>query len=86
MARGQERQTIIRRVVDQPGSFAFKPTLTGANVVLRPFNLDQDAGPLHEMLEDPEVLKLTGSYHDPDDEAAWSENRTLAGQAAGLST
>jgi RimJ/RimL family protein N-acetyltransferase len=60
-------------VVDQPGNFAFKPILTGANVVLRPFNLDQDAAALREMLEDPEVLKLTGSYHDPDDEPVWDE-------------
>jgi RimJ/RimL family protein N-acetyltransferase len=65
---------ILPRVIDQPAaSFAIKPTLTGANVVLRPFNIDQDAPTLRDMLEDPEVLKLTGSYHDPDDMPDWDE-------------
>ncbi len=39
--------------------------------MLRPFNMDQDAPALREMLEDPEVLKLTGSYHDPKDMPEW---------------
>ena len=41
-----------------------KPTLTGTNVVLRPFAFEQDAPALREMLQDPEVIKLTGSSHD----------------------
>ncbi|MGH3170683.1 MAG: GNAT family N-acetyltransferase [Trebonia sp.] len=59
---------------DQPAtSFAIKPTLTGASVVLRPFDIDQDATPLREMLEDPEARKLTGSCHDPDDIPVWDD-------------
>ena len=46
-------------------SFAVKPTLTGTNVVLRPFIFEQDAPALREMLSDPDVIKLTGSRHDP---------------------
>jgi RimJ/RimL family protein N-acetyltransferase len=53
-------------VTTQPATtFAIKPTLTGTNAVLRPFIFEQDAPALREMLQDPEVLKLTGSRHDP---------------------
>jgi RimJ/RimL family protein N-acetyltransferase len=41
--------------------FSVKPTLTGERVELRPFDLARDAGPLREMLQDAEALKLTGS-------------------------
>jgi RimJ/RimL family protein N-acetyltransferase len=61
-------------VTDQPAvSFAVKPTLTGATVVLRPFNIDQDAAALREMLADPDVNKLTGNCHDPEDMPVWDE-------------
>jgi RimJ/RimL family protein N-acetyltransferase len=48
-----------------------KPTLTGASVLLRPFAFDQDAPALREMLQDPEVLRLTGSCHDPGKMPEW---------------
>jgi RimJ/RimL family protein N-acetyltransferase len=61
-------------VIDQPAvSFATKPTLTGITVTLRPFSFGQDAAALREMLEDPEVNKLTGSSHGPDDMPVWDE-------------
>src|ERR1700691_1990033 len=41
--------------------------------MLRPFNIDQDAAALREMLEDPDAIKLTGSCHDPDDMPTWDE-------------
>jgi RimJ/RimL family protein N-acetyltransferase len=47
--------------------FSIKPTLIGEKVILRPFDLDQDAGPLREVLTDPEALRLTGSNRDPAD-------------------
>jgi RimJ/RimL family protein N-acetyltransferase len=61
-------------VIDEPrASFARKPTLTGSNVVLRPFSFEEDAPALREMLMDPEVLKLTGSRNDADDLPEWDE-------------
>lgn len=58
-------------IVHPVEGFAVKPTLTGTNVVLRPFAFEQDAPPLREMLQDPEVIKLTGSSHDPDAMPEW---------------
>jgi RimJ/RimL family protein N-acetyltransferase len=52
-------------------SFAVKPTLTGTNVVLRPFSFEEDAPALREMLQDPDVLRLTGSFYDPDGLPEW---------------
>jgi RimJ/RimL family protein N-acetyltransferase len=61
-------------VTGNPASdFSIKPTLVGEKVILRPFDLDQDAGPLREMLTDPEGLKLTGSNRDPASSARWDE-------------
>jgi RimJ/RimL family protein N-acetyltransferase len=54
-------------------AFAVKPTLSGDSVVLRPFNVSQDIGAIREMLQDPEALKLTGSIHDPADQAPWDD-------------
>jgi RimJ/RimL family protein N-acetyltransferase len=54
-------------------TFAEKPTLTGTNVVLRPFRVDDDATALREILRDAEVLRLTGSAHDPGEGLAWDE-------------
>lgn len=60
-------------MIGEPAAdFSFKPTLTGEKVVLRPFIAD-DLTALRVALNDPEVLKLTGSVHgdeaeaDPDD-------------------
>jgi RimJ/RimL family protein N-acetyltransferase len=53
--------------------FAIKPTLAGDKVVLRPFDISQDIGAIREMLQDPEALKLTGSIHDPGDQAQWDD-------------
>ena len=55
---------IIRRVVDQPGNFAFKPTLTGVNVVLRPFNLDQDAARSTRCLRTPGMRSIKKATAD----------------------
>jgi RimJ/RimL family protein N-acetyltransferase len=61
-------------MIEQPAaSLAAKPTLTGTKVVLRPFRVEQDAPALREMLRDPEVLRLTGSSHDPGDMPEWDE-------------
>lgn len=50
-------------MTDQPAAdFSVKPTLTGGKVLLRPFDLDQDADALRELLRDPEVTRLTGSH------------------------
>jgi RimJ/RimL family protein N-acetyltransferase len=66
-------------VTGSPASdFSIKPTLIGAKVILRPFDLEQDAGPLREMLTDPEGLKLTGSNRDPADPADLAESAFLA--------
>lgn len=63
---------IIARVTAHPAaSLAVKPTLTGTNVVLRPFSFDEDAPALREMLQDPDVLRLTGSFRDPDGLPEW---------------
>jgi RimJ/RimL family protein N-acetyltransferase len=43
-----------------------KPTLVGEKVVLRPFNVVEDFPYLEECLQDPEVLKFTGSTDDFD--------------------
>jgi RimJ/RimL family protein N-acetyltransferase len=61
-------------VIDQTPDFSVKPTLTGDKVVLRPFDLGQDAAALREMLCDPEGIKLTGSGHDPGEPSAWDDN------------
>ncbi len=61
-------------MVDQPvQTFAAKPTLTGEKVLLRPFVMETDADALREMLQDPEMLKLTGSCHRPDDMPDWDD-------------
>lgn len=45
-----------------------KPTLTGARVELRPFREEDFVG-IGEALADPEVLRLTGALHSPEEEA-----------------
>jgi RimJ/RimL family protein N-acetyltransferase len=47
---------------EMPADFSVKPVLTGEKVVLRPF-IEDDLTPLLGALEDPEVLRLTGSVH-----------------------
>lgn len=46
--------------------FTVKPVLTGDRVLLRPFGA-QDLPALAEALRDPEILRLTGSVHAPDE-------------------
>lgn len=61
-------------MTDQPAqSFAVKPTLIGERVVLRPFVMEADAAALREMLQDPELLKLTGSCHGPSEMPDWDD-------------
>jgi RimJ/RimL family protein N-acetyltransferase len=44
--------------------FSVKPTLTGAKVILRPY-VEEDFPILLAAVADPEVLRLTGTIHDP---------------------
>lgn len=61
-------------VTDQPAAdFSVKPTLTGENVVLRPFILEQDAPALRAILQDPEVFRLTGGGHGPGELPEWDD-------------
>lgn len=63
---------IIARVIYHPApGFAVKPTLTGTRVLLRPFAFAEDALALREMLQDPEVSRLTGNSHGPGDIPDW---------------
>jgi RimJ/RimL family protein N-acetyltransferase len=57
-----------------------KPTLTGALVELRPFREEDFVG-IGEALADPEVLRLTGAMHSPEEEAV---DRPLALDERGL--
>jgi RimJ/RimL family protein N-acetyltransferase len=54
-------------------TFLVKPTLTGEKVVLRPFQLEDDAEALREMLLDPEALKFTGGRSASADEPEWDD-------------
>jgi RimJ/RimL family protein N-acetyltransferase len=58
---------------DAPADFSVKPTLTGERVVLRPFLLDQDLPELRKILDDPEVIKLTGSATSLAEAPAWDD-------------
>jgi RimJ/RimL family protein N-acetyltransferase len=49
--------------VDTTADFSVKPTLTGPDVVLRPFT-EGDRPAMSQALADPEVRRLTGSVHD----------------------
>lgn len=44
-----------------------KPTIQGEKIILRPFQAE-DAQVMEEILQDPEVIKLTGSSADFDSE------------------
>jgi len=46
-------------------NLAFKPTLIGEKVMLRPFEIE-DIEPMEQCLRDPEVIKLTGSFGELD--------------------
>ncbi|WP_246159170.1 GNAT family N-acetyltransferase [Catellatospora sichuanensis] len=52
----------------QTADFTVKPTLTGEKVVLRPF-ADADLDGIRAALRDPEVIRLTGSGVDEENEA-----------------
>lgn len=58
---------------DLAADFSVKPTLTGGRVLLRPFDLEQDAPALREMLQDPEAMRLTGSGHGPAELPEWDD-------------
>jgi RimJ/RimL family protein N-acetyltransferase len=55
---------------------SYKPTLVGEKVILRPF-ISEDLPFIEECLNDPEVVKLTGSTEDFDSEtvAKWYNSR-----------
>ncbi|GAA2739199.1 GNAT family protein [Pedococcus aerophilus] len=55
-------------MADRAATFAQKPILTGEKVVLRPFE-DGDLAALAEAVGDPEVGRLTGSFHSSADAA-----------------
>ena len=57
-------------------SLKYKPTITGEKVILRPFTAD-DFPDIEACLQDPEVIKLTGSTSDYDRELTldWYRNR-----------
>jgi RimJ/RimL family protein N-acetyltransferase len=48
-----------------------KPTLVGEKVILRPFQVDADFPFLEECLNDPEVIKFTGSTSSYDQEKVY---------------
>ena len=61
-------------MVEQPeAGFSVKPTLTGELVLLRPFDLDQDASAIREWLTDPEVARYTDGDPGLEPPAAWDE-------------
>ncbi|MGK4579441.1 GNAT family N-acetyltransferase [Kitasatospora sp. HPMI-4] len=53
--------------------FSVKPTLVGEKVVLRPFRVDEDIATIREFLQDPEIGRLTGSGHGPQDTEPWDD-------------
>ncbi|QTM98448.1 GNAT family N-acetyltransferase [Sediminibacillus dalangtanensis] len=57
--------------------FSNKPTFTGEKITLRPFHVEEDFSYLEECLEDPEVLKLTGSDpgFDREEVLKWYQSR-----------
>ena len=62
---------------DPETNFSVKPVLTGERAVLRPFTED-DVPVMAEILNDPEVIRLTGSPAEefgPDRLRAWYTTR-----------
>jgi RimJ/RimL family protein N-acetyltransferase len=63
-----------RRMNNPPGTgFSVKPTLAGERVLLRPFLLEEDAPAIRAVLQDPEVIRLTGMDHGPAERRPWDE-------------
>ena len=60
----------------------YKPTINGEKVILRPFEND-DIEYIEECLQDPEVIKLTGSPDDFDADKVrkWYSTRKRATRA-----
>jgi RimJ/RimL family protein N-acetyltransferase len=58
-------------------NFSTKPTIVGEKVILRPFTTEEDLPHLEECLEDPEVIKLTGSplTYNREDLVNWYSTR-----------
>jgi len=60
---------------EQSGAdFSVKPTLTGELVLLRPFDLDQDAPAIREWLTDPEVARYTDGDPGTEPPPPWDED------------
>jgi RimJ/RimL family protein N-acetyltransferase len=49
-----------------------KPIITGEKVILRPFKIEEDLPFLEECLQDPEVIKLTGSTKNFNRQEVWN--------------
>jgi RimJ/RimL family protein N-acetyltransferase len=48
-----------------------KPTILGEKIILRPFKIEEDFSSIEECLQDPEVIKLTGSTPGYNREETW---------------
>jgi RimJ/RimL family protein N-acetyltransferase len=59
--------------------FSFKPTLTGELVILRPMD-ERDYDALKAAMDDPEVIRFTGSHEEISDERARQWIRTRSEQ------
>ncbi|GAB3424094.1 GNAT family N-acetyltransferase [Flindersiella endophytica] len=59
--------------------FSYNPTLTGSKVVLRPL-VEGDYDAMRVAMDDPEVVRLTGSHGDVDEERAREWMRTRKDQ------
>lgn len=57
--------------------FSVKPELTGELVVLRPFDLAQDAPAIRDWLTDPEVARFTAGTPKTTPSPAWDEEAEL---------
>lgn len=57
--------------------FFAKPTLTGELVMLRPFDLEQDALAIRDWLTDPEVARFTAGIPGTTPAAPWDEAAEL---------
>ncbi|MDY0813081.1 GNAT family protein [Kitasatospora purpeofusca] len=57
----------------QDADFSVKPTLTGELVVLRPFDLAQDASAIRDWLTDPEVARFTDGDPGTTPAPPWDE-------------
>ncbi|MFE0464728.1 GNAT family N-acetyltransferase [Kitasatospora sp. NPDC058965] len=54
-------------------TFADKPPLTGSQVTLRPFRIDEDADAVRDWLTDPESLQFTDGRRPDGTPVAWTD-------------